>query len=111
MKIEFSSRKVEKLLNSEKELRKAHRREADTIMQRLAQLAALECLDDIRLLPDAASIHCHPLIGKGGGYFAVNVSARKRLLFLPCFDEHPGDIADWKTIAHIVIEGVTDYHD
>ena len=111
MKIEFTSRQVEKLLNNEKELRKTHRNEADAIKQRLAQLAALECLDDIRHLPEAISVHCHQLTGKGAGHFAVNVSARKRLIFVPCFDEYAGNLADWKTIVHIIITGVHNYHD
>ena len=110
MKVEIASSKFAKLLNNEKALRKEYRNEAETIKKRLAQLAALKCLDDIRHLPDAINIHCHRLTGKGAGHFAVNVSARKRLIFEPCFKEYGGSIEDWTTIVHVVITGVTDYH-
>ena len=110
MKIEFTSRKTAKLLNNKKELCKTYGNDASTIQRRLAQLEALECLDDIRQLPDAISIHCHRLTGKGAEHFAVNVGARNRLIFSPCFDEYAGTLDDWKTIVHIIIIGVTDYH-
>lgn len=61
MEISFSSRKVEKLCNSAKEMRsKLGDRTAQSLQQRLAEMKAAENLEELGRLPGA---RCHELKG------------------------------------------------
>ncbi|CAI2719372.1 type II toxin-antitoxin system RelE/ParE family toxin [Nitrospina watsonii] len=111
MEISFSKKPLQKTCGSEKESNKKWgRATAKRVRQRLAELAAADTLSDMSHLPPA---RCHELTGKRKGLFAVNVSAKMRLIFKPDHSPVPenkhGGI-DLNKITKITILEVADYH-
>ena len=111
MQITFRNRKLEKLCNSDKEMRgKLGLRMADKLQQRLNELTAVETLDEMRQLTAA---RCHELSGNLKGKLAVDLVHPDRLIFSP--DNHPlptkeeGGL-DWCRVTAICVDGVGDYH-
>lgn len=111
MKIEFINPKHEALVAdhgalSRKFDRHGHKN-ADCILVALAVLQAAECLADI---PHA--YRPHPLKAGRKGEFAIDVTAKERMIFKP---NHAGDpgyrIDNFKTIKSIaIVEIFEDYH-
>ncbi len=111
MEIHFCSRKMQKMCNSEKQMRaKLGSRIADRLMQRLAELVAAESLDDIPRVPP---VRCHELSHNRKGQLAVDLVHPKRLVFRPHHDPVPtrddGGL-DWKRVTKILILEIVDYH-
>jgi len=110
--IRFDNSKLERLCNNGKELKQKHQRRADTITQRLGELAAIENLEQMKLIPAA---RCHQLrVGNRKGQFAVNVDRMWRIVFEPDHDPRPlkpdGGI-DLKQVTAINIIEIVDYHE
>ena len=111
MEIRFVSRKMQKLCNSEKEMRaKLGARSAERLKQRLNEFKAAVTLEDMRRVPAA---RCHELSQDRKGHLAVDLAHPKRLIFEPDHDPLPrkddGGL-DWTKVTEIVIREVVDYH-
>ena len=111
MEISFTTRRMQKLCNSEKEMRKGlDTRNAERLKQRLAEFKAADTLDDISRLPPA---RCHELKQDRKGQLAVDLVHPKRLIFEP--DHHPvskkedGGL-DWKCVTRVLVIEIVDYH-
>ena len=111
MEVSFSSRKMQKICNSQKEMQaKYGDRMAEALQQRLGELKAADTLGDMKRLPAA---RCHELTQQRKGQLAVNLIHPRRLVFEP--DHHPlptrptGGL-DWTKVTRILIIEVVDYH-
>lgn len=110
MDITFASKKLEKLCNSDRELRAEYgERMAKVIRTRLADLAAADNLEVMKVLPG----RCHSLTGNWIGHFALDLVHPYRLVFRPTDDPLPlresGDL-DWSLVRKVEIVGIVDYH-
>lgn len=111
MEIVFRTVKLQKIFNSEKELRKTYGDEnARAIMRRMAVLASATNLSQVSRLPPE---RCHELTGSRSGEFAVDVKQPYRLIFVPDYDSIPrksdGGI-DLAAVTRIKVLTVEDYH-
>lgn len=82
---------------------------AKKIRQRLDDLTAATCLEDMKTLPG----RCHELTGDRSGQLSLDLDHPWRLIFKPA-DEPPalkpdGGI-DWKNVRIVVICGIEDTH-
>ncbi len=111
MEIQFRSKRIAKLCNSEKEMpAKLGPRNADRLIQRLAELKAAETLEDIRSLPAA---RCHELSQDRDGQLAVDLVHPKRLVFESDHNPVPKKAdggLDWPRVTSIMVMEVIDYH-
>ncbi|HOX00968.1 MAG TPA: type II toxin-antitoxin system RelE/ParE family toxin [Candidatus Paceibacterota bacterium] len=111
MDILFRTSKLAKLFNDERALRRERGdRQAELIMQRMAELRAAENLEALRFLPRA---RCHELKGDRRRQLSVDLNHPYRLLFAPDHEpapELPSGGLDWKQVTRIIILGVEDTH-
>ncbi len=111
MHIEFSNKKLQKICCSTKESQaKYGKRMSEKIQLRMAQIAAVETLADLHMLPGA---RCHALTGNFKGKFAVDLVHPDRLLFSP--DHEPLPVKEdgglkLQEVTAVLIEGIGDYH-
>ena len=110
MEITFSSAKLQKTLNTQGLLIKTHGPDrAKRIRRRLDDIAAANCLQDIRLLPG----RCHELTGDRAGQLALDLDHPYRLIFKSAHDPVPAKDdggLDWIAVTSVVILGIEDYH-
>ena len=111
MEVSFATRKLQKICNSQKEMRSEFgTRCADRLAQRLAELRAAVALEDMRNLSGA---RCHELTGDRKGQLAVDLLHPKRMVFVPDHDPRPqkedGGL-DWSAVSQIAIVEIVDYH-
>lgn len=110
MDISFNTAKLQKLCNSDKKMRGVHGPiMAKVLQRRLLDLAAVESLDAMRVLPG----HCHELRVNLKGCLAVDLVQPDRLVFRPDHDPIPtvrGGGLDWKKVTAIQVVGIGDYH-
>lgn len=111
MEINFASRKLQKVCNSEKEMRATFGKPlAERLQQRLAELKAAETLEDVSRLPPA---RCHELSQDREGQLAVDLVHPKRLIFetdhnpLP---KKPDGGLDRTQVTRIRVIEIGDYH-
>jgi len=114
MKITYRNVKLERLLNTQKELvRSFGQKVAKALMTRMGLLRAVNHLGQI---PHGPPEKCHEMKGARKGQFAVNTAAKSgvRLIFKPDHDPVPvkedGGI-DVTQVTEIKIWEVKDYHD
>lgn len=111
MKIVFKTSKIQKIFNSEKELRKEYgEAQTEKIKKRMAVLKSVNSLIEVPTgLPD----RMHSLAGQRKGQFAVDLKHPFRLIFEPANKPIPlkedGGF-DLSKITEIIILGVEDYH-
>ena len=83
---------------------------ARKLQQRLMELKAAFCLDDISKVPPP---RCHPMSGNREGQMSVDLEHPYRLLFIPANDPVPvtedGGL-DWARVTKIEIVEITDTH-
>ena len=111
MDITFRTRKLMKVFNSERELKRAYGdRMARSIQMRLAVLKNARTLS---MVPTTKPDRRHQLVGGRRGQYAVDLVHPHRLIFEPNNDPIPqtedGGI-DTDTITAIKIMEVVDYH-
>lgn len=110
MNITFKSKKLEKTCNNYERSQKAHGQiRAKRLRQRLDDLRAATCLDDLRNLPG----NCHELRDNLAGTLSLDLDHPYRLLFVPAHDPIPRKAdggLDWKQITNVEIIGVEDTH-
>lgn len=107
MEIYGVTRKMSKIINSEKEIRKAYGEKIGRKFERrITELRAARVLSDISHLPPA---RLHMLTGNHKNCFAVDLTANFRLIFqgLDIDDE---ESVDKDAIVSVVIKEVEDYH-
>ncbi|MCY2989706.1 MAG: killer suppression protein [Planctomycetota bacterium] len=111
MEVRFASRKIQKLCNSDKEMRaKLGPRGAERLQQRLLELQAATPLEDLRHLPGP---RCHELAQDRKGQLAVELVHPQRLIFEPASDPVPTKAdggLDWPRVTAVVIVEIVDYH-
>jgi proteic killer suppression protein len=111
MEIAFGSRKMQKLCNSEKEMRaKLGDRGAKVLQLRLAQTKAADTLEDLGKVPGA---RCHELTADRKGQLAVDLVHPRRLVFEPDHNprpEKPDGGLDWQQVTRVIITEIVDYH-
>jgi toxin HigB-1 len=111
LEISFRTNKLCKECNDYTKLVKRYGpRCAKRIRHRLDELADVDCLDDIRRLPQA---RCHELEGNRKGQLAVDLEHPRRLVFSPDHDPIPSKSdggLDWKAVSAIMVLRVEDYH-
>lgn len=111
MEIAFSSGKMAKLCNSEKEMRaKLGDRNAKRLQQRLSEIKASDTLEELGKIPGP---RCHELSGDRKGQLAVDLVHPKRLIFTP--DHEPVPVKadgglDWERVNKVLIVEIVDYH-
>lgn len=110
MEIWFESRRLQRILSSERELvRRFGASGARKIQARLAQLEAADTLEDMRDLPG----RCHELSGDRSGQLAVDVENPNRLIFEPTENPAPTKAdggLDWEAVTAITVIEIVDYH-
>ena len=111
MDITFRNRKLARIFNSERRLRKAYGdRRARTIMMRLAVLKSARTLSHVPTTPPERR---HQLRGDRDEQYAVDLVHPYRLIFVPNHDPLPrredGGI-DTDAVTAITIMEVADYH-
>lgn len=109
MEVAFATKKLEKLSNSDKNLRKEFGPlMAEVIQRRLFDLEAAECLEVMRLLPGK----CHELTGNFKGHLALHLVQPNRLVFKPTDDPLPlsSGALVWAQVRRVEIVGIGDYH-
>lgn len=110
MDVTFSSTKLQKIYNSEKNLRSEYGHlMAEKIMVRLLDLSAASTLEMMRMLPG----RCHELRSDLSGHLAVDLIHPARIVFRP---NHDSDVRNesgtliWTRVTKIIIVAITDYH-
>lgn len=111
MNVAFSSRKLKRQLEDEKEMKKAYGHVMPALKRRLDLLVAASCLADV---PNTPPPRRHELSGKRwAGHFAVDLSGNWRMIFKPDHDPVPlradGGI-DLAAVTAVVIVVIEDYH-
>jgi proteic killer suppression protein len=111
MKLSFSSRKLERSVESFAAIKKNYGTRARQVDQRLDDLKTVTFLAWMYKIPAA---HCHELSADRPGEFAVSISRNHRIIFIPDHDPVPrtddGGI-DLMLVDSIVITAIgEDYH-
>ncbi|CAN5448108.1 hypothetical protein BH23VER1_BH23VER1_08330 [soil metagenome] len=111
MEVSFGTKKLAKLLNSEKDtLRKYGPDNGRRILTRLSQLAAAASLRDLAALPQ---IRLHELAANRDEQLSLDVKHPYSLIIVPNHDETPrkddGGL-DWQRITSITITEIADTH-
>ena len=111
MEITFRTRKLQKVFNSCKDIKRTYGdRMARAIQNRLA---VLRSASNLSLVPSSRPERLHQLSGNRKGQFAVDLVQPQRLVFEPNLDPIPeneeGGIDKYQVTA-ISIIAVTDYH-
>jgi len=110
MDISFSSSKLEKACNSDKDLRKKFgERQGAKLKQRLGELRAASCLEELRNVPG----NYHELKEDRKWQLGVSLVHPYRLIFSPKNDPlplKPDGGLDWQRITIVEIIEVVDYH-
>ncbi len=111
MLIYFETRNLQKICSKENEaVKKLGLKMARKLQQRMMELSAAACLDDISKLPPP---RCHQLKGNRTGQFSVDLDHPYRLIFIPASDPEPekkdGSL-DLVKIVSIEIIDIVDTH-
>ena len=111
MEITFRTRKLQKVLNSLKDINKNYGDRMALAIQ--SRLAVLRNANNLFLVPSSPPVRLHQLSGDRQGQFAVDLVHPQRLIFVPNHDpvalREEGGIDRDKVTAITIIE-VTDYH-
>lgn len=108
MELTYASKKLEKELNSGKEIARRYGHVAKPLMLRLFTLRAVSNLE---LVPKLPPDRCHELVGSRKGEFAVVLTGNWRLIFKPdpAILKPDGGI-DLAAVTRIQILSIEDYH-
>ena len=111
MKLRYSTRKLEKSVESFSVIKKNYGEWAKKVVLRLEQLSQAPNLAAMRTVPSA---HCHELKADKISELAVDISPNHRILFQPAHNPIPlkddGGL-DWREVTCIIITAIgEDYH-
>lgn len=110
MKISIEDRKLSKIIDDEKKLRKKYGTEnAKLLTMRFDQLKAI---DNLGLALQFKIGRCHPLTGKYKGCYALDLDHPDRLIIRPVNDKNLdlSNIKNLLSIDTIEVVEVVDYH-
>ena len=111
MQVEFASTRLQKVCESEKELRRTYGRDcAKQVMTRLADLRAAPTLADMRHLPG----RCHELAGDRAGQLGIVLVGGRRLVLEPTAgwpEAKQGGVDVWTEVDAVRVLEIVDYHD
>ncbi len=114
MNIYFKNKKIEKLCNSEKEIKKRFNAKiAEKLMERLQSLESAKSLAEI---PSEPPERRHVLKGADKGVISINLDEKQRLLFKPVPEEckdlylHDGGY-NYSNITSIEVCDIRDTHE
>ena len=102
MKIQYRTKKLEKILTNDRQIKKNYTSFYEGIMSRLYELKSVSNLSLISHNPPPRK---HRLSGNYEGFWSVDVSRNYRLLFTPI-----ADTTRETDITEIIIEGIEDTH-
>ncbi|MBN2796524.1 MAG: plasmid maintenance system killer protein [Clostridia bacterium] len=104
MLIEYSSNKLEKILNSPRLIKKHYGKNSNRLVIRLSELRAATSLSDI---PDVPPPRRHKLTAEYDGCWGIDYSKNFRIILKPIgsFEIH-----DLSTIKEVMIIDLRDYH-
>lgn len=109
MEIKFKTKKLAKILNSKKLIKKHYGKSTQKIMMRLYDINAADNLEILMILPG----RYHKLKGNKSNKFACDLKHPFRLIFEPNNDpiptDHNGNII-YSKVTKIKILEITDYH-
>jgi len=110
MEVSFANRKLQKLCESDKELRKAYGSDgAKKVMRRLSDLRAAPSLEEMRNLPG----RIHELEADRDGQLAIDLAGGCRLVIAPTngwpSEKQEGDHV-WAEIDSVQVLEIADYH-
>lgn len=104
MKINVPNKKLEKILMSEKNIKKEYNKLSQRLMMRIN---TLQTVDNLSYVPTDKPERCHLLEGEYRGCYAVCIDSNWRIIIKPKGYEMPYD----KTIiTEIDIIDIVDYH-
>jgi proteic killer suppression protein len=110
VELSFLTDKLALLCNSSAVAQKQHGANcARLLRRRLADLAAVECLELMRALGG----DCEELKANRAGQLSLKLAGGKRLIFTPDHDPWPSKPdggLDWKLVTRLMIIEVEDYH-
>jgi proteic killer suppression protein len=110
MEIYFSTNKLAKILNHEKQIVKKYGAvAAKIIMQRLDDMAMADNLQTLMRLPGRH----HPLKGDRNGQFACDLEHPYRMIYEPANDPLPvgeNNMLQYDKVTIVEIIEITDYH-
>ncbi|MDD2507219.1 MAG: killer suppression protein [Candidatus Cloacimonetes bacterium] len=109
MQISFTTKKLMKLLSSEKEMVRSYGPKCAKLIKR--RLWELNAASDMSQVPLCTRLH--PLTGNLDGKFAVDLEHPKRLILVPdCreLQKKADGSLDLSQIVAIMILGIVDYH-
>ena len=111
MEISFASRKLQRVCESENELRRAYGNDcAKKAMSRLSDLRAAATLEEMRNLPG----RCHELAGDRAGQLGIELAGGRRLVIAPTGgwpSGKEGGAHVWSEIEAVQVLEIVDYHD
>jgi proteic killer suppression protein len=110
MRIIFQSKKLSKLCNNDKDLKRRYGKMASKIRFSLDDLAAATTLSEFRTLPQH---HCHELKENRKGQLAIDLLHPNRLVFEPADDPPAKKVdggIDWNNVKVVRISEITNYH-
>jgi len=108
MLIYFKTRNLQNICSKENEaVKKLGLKMARKLQQRLMELSAATCLDDISNLPPP---RCHPLKGKRSGQFSVDLVHPYRLIFISANNPEPKTKDGGLDLAKIDSIDIVDTH-
>jgi len=102
MNIQYRTKKLEKILSNDRQIKKHYTSFYEGVMNRLYELKSVSNLSLISHNPPPRK---HKLSGNFDGFWSVDVSKNYRLLFTPV-----SDTTDESNITEIMIEGIEDIH-
>lgn len=104
MEIEFSDKKLEKILTNDRLMRRAYGKFYHNLKNRLSELIAANHLE---MIPTSPPPRRHKLSPNQMGYWGICVSENYRIIIEAIGDFNPNDL---KTIKQIKIIRIEDYH-
>jgi toxin HigB-1 len=110
MDIQFSSSKLNRIFNSEQQLRKAYGKESSKKIR--LRMAVLQNATTLLEVPRKKPDRCHGLKGSRSGQYAVDLNHPFRLVFEPAgtYATREDGSVDESTVICITIKRVEDYH-
>lgn len=111
MEVSFSSKKLAKLLNSQKDtLRKYGPDNGQRVLRKLSQIAAADCLLDLSKLP---ATRLHELTNNRQGQLSLDIKHPLRLIITPNHEElpqKPDGGLDWAHVTAVIVKEIVDTH-
>lgn len=110
MEVTFENGRLAARCNSEKAMvRACGPEQAKRLAHRLSQLAAAQCLEDLREAPG----RCHELAGNRAGQLSLDLDGPNRLIFRPLDPSgatRDGGGLSWPDVTEVVVIEIADTH-